>query len=79
MPYNSLTQHGEIEMLNPQPCDMIGENCERLPVGEVSELQIMLCEPLTGEEFCEFLNDEIGEFPGLCIVDGEEFYMRFCS
>ena len=25
--------------LNPQPVDMIGENCERLPIGEVTYLQ----------------------------------------
>lgn len=25
--------------LNPQPVDKIGENCERLPIGEVTYLQ----------------------------------------
>ena len=28
--------------LNPQPADKLGEYCERLPIGEVTELQDML-------------------------------------
>jgi hypothetical protein len=65
--------------LNPQPCDKIGEDCERLPIGEVTELQNIYSQYLTDEEYCEFLAEESGEFPGLCIVDSEEFYLRFCN
>lgn len=65
--------------LDPQRCDMIGDDCERLPIGEVTELQNALCAGLTDEEYCEFLAEEIGEFPDLIIVDDAEMWDRFCS
>jgi hypothetical protein len=65
--------------LGPQRCDMIGEDCERLPIGEVTELQNLLCAGLTDEEYCEFLSDELGPYAGLYEVDGQEMWDRFCQ
>ena len=65
--------------LGPQPCDMIGDDCERLPVGEVTELQNMLCAGLTDEEYCEFLSDELGPYAELHECDESEMWDRFCQ
>jgi hypothetical protein len=73
--------------LNPQRVDLAmcgqdltdGAVAPRLPVGEVTELQNLMNAGLQGEEYCDFLAEEVGEFPGLVIIDGEEFFERFCS
>ncbi len=65
--------------LNPQPADMAGEICERLPLGVVQELQAQLhADALEGEEYCDFVREET-EFHGLVEVDADEFFDRFCS
>lgn len=66
------------EMLNPQPVDMIGEDCERLPIGEVTELQIQMgCNHGDSELQSLYLEEtEAGNLPE---YDPEEFFERFCQ
>lgn len=61
--------------LNPQPVDKIGENCERLPVGEVTYLQNMLNVNATDpDETGETYFDEDFHIEDLTIV-GPEFFL----
>ena len=60
--------------LNPQPCDMIGENCERLPIGEVTYLQDLHNVNLTdAEDNGETYFDEDFHITDLSIVGPEYF------
>lgn len=64
--------------LNPQPADKIGEDCERLPVGEVTELQIAMNCNLDDSEFAEFYFEEIGAGnDALTEIDESEFFYRY--
>ena len=67
------------DFLNPQPVDMIGEDCERLPIGEVTELQVVMNCNLDDSEFAEFYLEECGSEDALCEVDEIEFFDRFCA
>lgn len=73
--------------LSPQPVDLAmrpqletdGAASPRLPLSEITGLQDAMNAPLQGEDSCEFLNDIEDEFSALNIVDGDEFWDRFCS
>ena len=60
-------------VLNPQPVDMIGNDCERLPVGDVAELQ-SLFNVNTSED--EWFDEEI-PIAYVNVVDEEEFFQRY--
>lgn len=60
--------------LNPQPVDKIGENCERLPVGEVTYLQDLHNVNLfDAEDNGETYFDEDFHIEDLEIVDSKTF------
>lgn len=64
--------------LNPQRADMIGDDCERLPLGEVTELQNQLnVNAMDAEDNGETWLDE--EIPVACvsIIDEDEFFQRY--
>ena len=61
--------------LNPQPVDMIGENCERLPIGEVTYLQDLHNVNLTdAEDNGETYFDEDYHADDLTEVDAGFFF-----
>ena len=63
--------------LNPQPVDMIGEYCERLPVGEVTELQFAHNVNISGD--CEeWFDDETrpADF-GMTVINADDLSLFF--
>ena len=63
---------------NPQPVDKIGYDCERLPIGEVTEMQIAFNCNLSDSEFAEFYLEET-ESGNISEISEEEWFDRFFS
>ncbi len=68
-------------MLDPQRVDMIGEDCERLPIGVVRELQeqfgVNHGDSDDKETWFQDFQEEETEAGNLPVYDAAEFFERF--